>query len=576
MIEQVLPPAVPGRPRVRVGMLLDSLATQAATAEVIARIAECEFVEIVRVVTRAAPAAPLARQGLVGRLLTSKLARQRFSYSVYDAFDRRTADPTVDPWAPADVSAVLAGVPTCAATITKQGSREHFDAATIETLAADRLDVLFRFGFGIIDGDILRSAAHGVWSFHHGDSERYRGAPPGLWELIEGNAESGAVLQVLSAELDAGGVIGRGIFETQRGLSATKNRLRPYWGTTDLAIVALHRLHRDGWPGVAALMVPIPTYRGARKIYKAPHNMELARWVMQSGAQWATSRVLGRRPIDQEWELAIRPLGSGALGDGASYTPLAGAAGRFFADPCAVHDGDTTWVFFEDWRWDIRRGHISVGRISPAGELVDVRPVMVPNSHLSFPHVFQHAGSWYMVPESIETHEVALWRATQFPDVWTKECVLYHGDAVDTTLHRGEDGWHVFTSLVEPRSGAMWHCLFGMREFGEPWTWHPASPLSTTLHGIRAAGPLVTLGDQLIRPVQDSRLGYGIGLEWRAVTSLTSEHLMETVMDALRPPAHRDGGHSYTTAGGWEIIDWCWNRPRRSRPGTDHGRSVSR
>ncbi len=43
-------------------------------------------------------------------------------------------------------------------------------------------DVLIRCGKGILRGDILYAARHGILSFHHADNRINRGGPPGFWE----------------------------------------------------------------------------------------------------------------------------------------------------------------------------------------------------------------------------------------------------------------------------------------------------------------------------------------------------------------------------------------------------------
>src|SRR6202007_2537062 len=120
----------------------------------------------------------------------------------------------------------------------------RFPDDALEIIRSKDLDVLIRFGFNILHGDILQAARFGVWSYHHGDNEFYRGGPPHFWELYESAPLSGVVLQVLSEELDAGLVLCKSLFATQKTLSVSKNRYAPYWGSTDLVIRKLNELHR--------------------------------------------------------------------------------------------------------------------------------------------------------------------------------------------------------------------------------------------------------------------------------------------------------------------------------------------
>ena len=73
---------------------------------------------------------------------------------------------------------------------------------------ADNADVVFRFGFGILKGEILTAPKHGVLSFHHGDIRTYRGAPTHVWEFLNDESVSGVTLQRLTETLDGGEVVG--------------------------------------------------------------------------------------------------------------------------------------------------------------------------------------------------------------------------------------------------------------------------------------------------------------------------------------------------------------------------------
>jgi methionyl-tRNA formyltransferase len=106
----------------------------------------------------------------------------------------------------------------------------RFPDDAIEQIREKKLDVLIRFGFNILRGEILTAARYGVWSYHHGDNDYYRGGPAYFWEVLEGNPVSGATLQVLTEELDAGTVLYKGLFATHAGFSQVRNRVQPYWG----------------------------------------------------------------------------------------------------------------------------------------------------------------------------------------------------------------------------------------------------------------------------------------------------------------------------------------------------------
>ncbi|AGB15254.1 methionyl-tRNA formyltransferase [Halovivax ruber XH-70] len=84
---------------------------------------------------------------------------------------------------------------------------QRLPGAAIDRIEAADLDLLFRRGFGILQGDVLTTPTHGVLSYHHGDVREYRGRPPGVWEFANGERTAGITLQRLTSTLDGGEIV---------------------------------------------------------------------------------------------------------------------------------------------------------------------------------------------------------------------------------------------------------------------------------------------------------------------------------------------------------------------------------
>ena len=82
----------------------------------------------------------------------------------------------------------------------------------IENIKKLNLDLSIRAGSGILRGDILNVCPNRIVSFHHGDNQVNRGAPPGFWEVYERNPRTGFIIQLLTNELDGGDVLYRVLF----------------------------------------------------------------------------------------------------------------------------------------------------------------------------------------------------------------------------------------------------------------------------------------------------------------------------------------------------------------------------
>src|SRR5437763_6802216 len=208
---------LPSRERLRVGLLVDSLVQPAWVVEAVRQIVQGGFAEIACVVLNEAGESPVPRKlPAVQRAARWIENRHALAYAAYQRFDTRRYPPVRDPEALVDLASVIGDSPPImpvSPRMTKQC--DYFPDDAVARIQEQSLDVLLRFGFRILKGEVLSSARHGVWSFHHGDNTINRGGPAGFWEGMEGHRATGAVLQRLTEQLDGGHVIARAYAATE-------------------------------------------------------------------------------------------------------------------------------------------------------------------------------------------------------------------------------------------------------------------------------------------------------------------------------------------------------------------------
>lgn len=85
------------------------------------------------------------------------------------------------------------------------GAWNALPADVTETLGDD-CDVVFRFGFGLLKGDVLDAPDNGVWSTHGSDIREYRGMGPKITFLGDDDHAS-VTLQRLTEDIDGGRVV---------------------------------------------------------------------------------------------------------------------------------------------------------------------------------------------------------------------------------------------------------------------------------------------------------------------------------------------------------------------------------
>jgi len=556
------------RTKLRIGLLVDTPQFIAWFARIVEDIRASNFAELSVVVYNAAaraidsPPQCLSLRAL--RFLGDKSARQQLFYSQYAAWDAKQPLLGENPLAVHDYSPVITDIPALEVTPITQKFTHRFSPDVVAAIRAYELDVLLRFGFNLIRGDILQAARYGVWSFHHGDNDYYRGGPAHVWELVERNPTTGVILQVLNERLDAGLVLAKGVFATQPGVFLRRNRYVPYWGTTHFVIQKLYELHRYGWDFVRSKAVPQVPYQGKRPVYRTPNNWETLRWLSRECLRATTRRITRQlRPSRLAWRTGIRfsktPLfeeGAGAL---ASFQWYDGPPGHSFIDPIAFEHEGRQWVFAEDFDHRLNKAVISVAAIASDGKITTFIPCLTRPYHLSYPLVFAHDGDIFMIPETGTTERVELYRAAKFPFEWKFEKVLMRLRAVDTTPLYHEDQWWFFTTITEPKGWGVFTFLFSAKTLTGEWSPHPGNPITCSAIDARSAGPIFRWEGRLLRPTQSACPNYGYSFSIHDITQLAPDGFEQRRRATIEPVGipHLVATHTYSRAGDLEAIDGC-------------------
>lgn len=284
----------------------------------------------------------------------------------------------------------------------------------------------------------------------------------------------------------------------------------------------------------------------------------------------------------QYFTIALRPKESKSIVEAPLFNALyvfPSTLSDWVADPVMVDYEGKTYMFYEAVKGE--KGRIEVVEI--LSDCTPSRPVVVleDDYHYSYPFVFQHNGSWFMIPESSAKKEVALYCATQFPYVWKKQTVLLAGSrAVDTTVFFAKDNIYLLTYVpnditehVTPRAYLVnWENGVHLSEI----PWKNTDPLKT-----RGAGALFANDNVLYRPAQiNEATRYGDGVAFYKVNPTNSEYAEALVSTLMPSQLHvpktvgtiYNGLHTYAVSERFEAIDIrcrdvdmlkLWRRMRR-------------
>ncbi|KQY81908.1 hypothetical protein [Pelomonas sp. Root1444] len=273
-----------------------------------------------------------------------------------------------------------------------------------------------------------------------------------------------------------------------------------------------------------------------------------------------------KRPRTDFWQVGIVPVPVADLDartlsaarDRITWLPDAGPW-RYLADPFGLVRADALHVFVEAYDYRVKRATIERHEFT----LADLHwrgqaTVLDKPFHLSFPQVFEHDGEAWMVPESYQAGEIALYRAADASlNHWERECALLTGlPGADAALIEHGGRWWMFYTLVGPgaRDQRELHIAHAPVLRG-PWTPLAGNPVRVNRDGARPAGrPFVGRDGVLTLPVQDSSTGYGGATRLLRFPLLTPQRVeievgIERLTGDLASDGHTAGLHTVNGCG---------------------------
>jgi hypothetical protein len=589
-----------GERKLRIGLLMNGFSVPVWTYTMLRRIAESQFATISLVILRSeenkelsvqrpnpakAPAQSPKSRPLLGKALRA-LGIYDLSWKIISGIRNKFgrcrqlmfgwgyglpegSAPEPNAFEVVDARSLLADVRVMQVVPIRTKFSDKFEEVDLSEIRKHELDVLVRVGFRILRGGILRASRFGVWSYHYGDPDRYRGGPPATWEVIERCPVTGSILQILGEDLDDGIVLYRSFSSTNmRSIAANRNAM--YWKTASFLPRKLEELHRDGEDAFLGRLRDenhhINFY--SWRMYTHPDARQINSFVNEDRRRREATHRLSKSTFRQ-WILLYDVGRESASTSLWRFKRLMPPEDRYWADPFVLQRDGKYYVFFEEYLNKVSKGHISLQVMNEKGPCGPVQVVLERPYHLSYPSVFEHDGEVFMIPESRENRTIELYRCVEFPLRWELYRTLMQDvDAVDATLHKSEDMWWMFVSMVENRGASSCDELFlfyAPDPINGPWLPHRRNPVVSDVRRARPAGRLFFDGGTLYRPAQDDSIQYGYGIRISEVLKLTQSEYEEREVTFIEPKWAPDllGVHTINRSGFFTIADAEIRRPRK-------------
>lgn len=430
--------------------------------------------------------------------------------------------------------------------ISPSGFVYRYSDTDLEKIRDYKLDVIVRAGSGILRGGILSHASRlGIFSLHHGDPQRYRGGPPGFWEIIGRRRESGFMIQKLTADLDGGEVLYQDAILTSRVYS--KNLLNLYAASVDPFVSVLKsNSHLYG------SQKDVSVY--SARLYTNPGVFDTLRYIY-SVICYALQRTAGIL-FKRDWQWMIHyftsSLDRAELRRGKILIP---PRDRFYADPFPVERGGSSYIYFEELKYSARIGTISCYDVRNDRYY---RDVVRENFHLSFPVIFEFNNIMFMTVESSQNKDLRLYECLEFPDKWRLRTQLLR-DAIllDPIVVKDQDQCYVIANSKKTSESAAFDLkVYALRYVAPHFKLIPLDVVNSHHKGSRNGGYLYT-GTRHIRVIQNADFDtYGKSislLEFNITGNQYSEKFVDHIDDL--PVQGAKGIHTLNNAANFIVFD---------------------
>ncbi len=460
-------------------------------------------------------------------------------------------------------------------------SAPELNVETTETAFSDRvvdeditkiidynLDVLLRFGFRILRGNILKCSKYGVWSYHHGDNNVNRGGPAGVWEVIKGWDETGVILQILTEDLDGGVKLFESYSSTDKS-SVQRNRNNYYWKAKSFIPRKLKELYEMGEKDFFESVSPLNNKPSIyyNELFLTPGNFTMVKYISKRVWQTVKDKIRELFILDQ-WILLFKFEKQDKISQSFfRFKRLVPPRDRFWADPFIVVNDNRYFVFLEEYIYKKGKGVISVMELNEKGIVGGCQPVLETDYHLSYPFLLEDGDKIYMIPESADNSTVELHECEEFPLKWKlKKVLLDNISAYDATIFQYDGKYWMFVNVRTNEGASTWDelFLFYADSLFDEWKEHPMNPVVSDVKKARPAGNIIEYQGDLYRPGQNCAKRYGHGMTLCKITKLTEKEYSEVEVQSIYPNWEKDllATHTLNTKNRLTVIDAMIKRNR--------------
>ena len=207
-------------------------------------------------------------------------------------------------------------------------------------------------------------------------------------------------------------------------------------------------------------------------------------------------------------------------------------ANNYVADPFLLAGFNREWLLAEEFDRDTNKGYIVGYELTTGQQPKRLKePLLVTDTHLSYPFTFEHDGNRFLMPENAAAGALAAYPLALINGrlkVGQPKLVGIHEPVYDASLFSCEDYFWIVGTTAPLETNTHLTFWYAKSPFG-PWQRHRYNPVAIDVRIGRPAGSPFTLNGQLYLPLQDGALKYGDQIHILKVSNLSPSTIKLTL-----------------------------------------------
>ncbi len=531
--------------KIKVGLLLDSLIQPTWIDSVINELISCEFCDITFIG--------------VNNLVTNDKFKGRKNgrfFSIVSSFEKKILSQRLNQFILKDISIKDRDIIFNLSGEFKN-KISYLDQVSLDIVKNQNLDIIIRFGFGILKGEILSFARFGIWSFHHGDNKFYRGRPACFWEIIRKERKVGAILQVLNSELDNGVVINKCFTRiVNNSLWLTMNEL--FAQSSELLLNSINRIIQNNYEIYWAEKSKSIYY--TNELFRYPNTYYTLLYLKQIALKFSIRKF---NKVKNNWSVRIKRHNhkiNGFFGFSFfGFKNINYKSKGFVADPFLRERDDFLELFVEEYDKSINKGNILKITLNKRLDILGTQVVLDLPYHISYPFIFEKNGEWFMIPETANAKRVSLFKERNDGEfIFVKDLLIGHSYFDPTLiLHENKIWLFVTRKSKEGLNDCELCCFYTNDLFNDQFLPHPLNPIKMDVSSSRPAGSFFIENGELYRPSQNGSVSYGGSITVNRIVKLNEREFIEELVTEILPnwQPKLKGVHTLNFTNNYIVID---------------------